>query len=71
MVRAVILIKSPLVLSAGEVRKVDGVKDAFDVTGRFDSVAYVDASDISALKKTVFKIQAVKGVRKTETMVEL
>ncbi len=71
MVRAVILIKSPLVLSAAQVRKVIGVKDAFDVTGRFDSVAFVDTSDISTLKRTIYKIQAVEGVRKTETMVEL
>jgi len=71
LVRAVVLIKSPLVLSAKQVRRVRGVKEAFDLTGRFDAVAYVEVSDISALKKLIFKIQGARGVRRTETMVEL
>ncbi len=71
MVRAVVLIKSPLTLTASQVAKVQSVKDAFDVTGRFDCVALVEVGDMPRLRRTIFEIQGVKGVRKTETMVEL
>jgi len=53
---------------AGAVRGVEGVKEAYAVTGRFDVVAKVEAADVKALGKiTVGRIQKVAGVRSTET----
>jgi len=71
LVRAVVLVKSPLTLTASQVGRIRGVKMAFDVTGRFDSVALVEVSDAAKLRKTIFEIQGIRGVKKTETMVEL
>jgi DNA-binding Lrp family transcriptional regulator len=70
LVRAVVLVKSPLAATAAQVKRVKGVKVAFDVMGRFDCVALVDVEDMPALKKAVFKIQKTRGVSRTETMVE-
>jgi len=71
MVRAIVLVKAPMVLLAAQVRRIPGVKNAFDVRGRFDCVALVSVADIASLKKTLLRIQAVKGVGRTETLVEL
>ena len=50
------------------VRGVEGVKEAYAVTGRFDVVARVEAADVKALGETVVgKIQKIAGVRNTET----
>lgn len=54
----------------GAIKGIQGVKEAYAVTGRFDIVAKVEASDLKALGKTVLtKIQAVSGVERTETAV--
>lgn len=71
MVKAVVLVKAPLATTAARVKRTKGVKDAFEVMGRFDCVALVDVEDMSALKKAVFKIQRTRGVSRTESMVEL
>ncbi len=60
-----------MTLSAAEARKVAGVDDAFDVRGRFDAVAYVSVDDNATLKRAILRIQAIKGVKRTETLIEL
>jgi DNA-binding Lrp family transcriptional regulator len=58
--------KSLDVLSA--VKKIQGVKEAYATTGRFDVVARIEAADLKTLGDAVVKrIQGVKGVRGTET----
>lgn len=70
MVRALVLVKAPKTLAASEIAKVEGIKYAFDVSGRFDAAALVEVGDLKALKEAVLKIQRVRGVRRTETLVE-
>lgn len=65
------LVRAPSAITASQVRQVAGVKDAFEVMGRFDCVALLDVEDMSALKKAVFKIQRVKGVGRTESLLEV
>lgn len=50
------------------VKKVPGVKVAFATTGRFDILARIKAGDLETISKAVVgKIQAIPGVRYTET----
>ena len=71
MVRAVILVRSPKTLTSSKVREIEGVKDAFDISGRFDTIALIDVEDLSAVKKVALKIQSIEGVRRTETLIEV
>jgi DNA-binding Lrp family transcriptional regulator len=51
-----------------EVKKLPGVKFAAATTGRFDIVARVEAADLKDIcDKVVGKIQAIPGIRSTET----
>lgn len=50
------------------LKGVEGVKEAWATTGRFDAVARVEAPDLKAIGELVCrKIQALEGVRSTET----
>jgi len=70
MVRAIILVKSPKRLIAARLRKVDHVSDSFPTSGQFDAVAIVDVEDLSQIRETAFQIQSIRGVERTETMIE-
>lgn len=53
-----------------EVAKVEGVKTAHPVTGIYDIIAYIEASDINNLTGTVrTKIQTLDGVLRTHTAI--
>ena len=69
MVRGVILVRAPKTLLSSKIKGIKGVKYVFDVWGRFDAIALLDVEDLSALKETVLKIQAIDGVRRTETLI--
>lgn len=71
MVRAVILVRSPKTLTASKIREIEGVKDAFDICGRFDAIALIDVKDLSAVKKAALSIHAIEGVNRTETLIEV
>ena len=71
MVRAVILVRAPKTLTSSNVREIEGVVDAFDVSGRFDAIALVEAKDLSGVKEIALKIQAIDGIRRTETLIEV
>ena len=71
MVRAVILVRAPKTLASSRVREIEGVVDAFDVSGRFDAIALIEAEDLSALKEVALKIHRIEGIRRTETLVEV
>lgn len=49
--------------------KVGGVKMAHAVTGQFDAVAYVEFTKMEDLGKIIEKIQHIKGVRGTQTLI--
>jgi len=52
------------------IRKAEGVREAYPVTGHCDIIAVVEAADIKALGSMVTKcIHAVKGVESTETLI--
>lgn len=56
--------------AAREITRLPGVKLAHAVTGNYDIIAFVEASDLEALGTTVVsKIQGVSGVHRTTTNV--
>ncbi len=53
-----------------EMSKVEGVKTVHPVTGMFDIIAFLEASDINNLTGTVrMKIQTIGGVLRTHTAI--
>jgi len=52
------------------VRAVKGVVKAFPVYGRYDIIAFVEASDYNSIRKISGEINAIKGIRSTETAIE-
>ncbi len=56
----------------GNILRVKGVKFADYVTGPFDVVAQIEAADMKGINEIVVdKIQAIRGVAKTTTLVSL
>ena len=51
--------------------KIEGVKVAHAVTGQFDAVAYVEFPKMEDLGKIIEKIQQLKGVRRTQTLIAI
>jgi len=51
--------------------KLEGVKMAHAVTGQFDAVAYVEFTKMENLGKIIEKIQQLKGVRRTQTLIAI
>jgi len=51
--------------------KIEGVKKAHAVTGQFDAVVYVEFPKIEELGKVIEKIQQLKGVRRTQTLIAI
>ena len=69
-VRAVVLVKGKKGAALAEsIKKISGVREAYDVTGRFNAVALVEVDGLSELKRVVFEIHSVEGVKGTETLV--
>jgi len=54
---------------AEEARKIEGVKLAKAVAGRFDVVVYAEAT--SNLSWIISRLQAIKGVVRTESLITL
>ena len=50
---------------------IDGVKMAHAVTGNFDVIAFAEFSNIDELTSIIQKVQALKGVQKTQTAVAM
>jgi DNA-binding Lrp family transcriptional regulator len=50
---------------------VKSVYDSFAVSGQFDAVALIDVKDLSMIKDVTTEIQNIKGVERTETMVQV
>jgi DNA-binding Lrp family transcriptional regulator len=53
-----------------EVKNIEKVKDAYVVYGRFDYIVHLEAQSYLEIVKTAAKINALKNIRSTETLVE-
>ena len=50
------------------LRKIDGVRNAHIVTGLHDAVCYVEAAELTDLKKIIIeKIRGINGISRTVT----
>ncbi len=71
MVQAYVLIQTEVgkaALVAEEVREIDGVESADDVTGPYDVIVRAEAGDVDLLGKLVVaRIQAIPGITRTLT----
>ena len=71
MVNAYILIQTEVgkaAAVASEVRSIEGVTDAEDVTGPYDVIVRAEAKTVDALGKLVVaRIQSVEGITRTLT----
>jgi DNA-binding Lrp family transcriptional regulator len=56
---------------ADKLTKIKGIEMAHVVTGNFDVIAYAEFSNIDELTNLIQKIQALKGVQKTQTAVAM
>ncbi len=52
------------------VKKIESVRKAFMVFGRYDIVAFIEARDYEAVRKLSLAVNAIEGVEQTETVVE-
>jgi len=52
-----------------KVKKLNGVKKAFGVHGRWDVVAEVEVADLKALGNLALIINGFEGVRASETLI--
>ena len=53
-----------------EAKKIKGVTDAYPVFGRFDLTIFLEAKDFEELKSAALKVNAIAGIKSTETLVE-
>ena len=53
-----------------QISSLEGVKSAFSTPGRWDIVVEVETTDLRGLTEVSLKINALGGVRATETLVE-
>ena len=71
MVQAYVLIQTEVgkaALVAEEVRKIQGVESADDVTGPYDVIVKAAAEDVDQLGKLVVaRVQAIEGITRTLT----
>ncbi len=51
--------------------RIKGVKKAHAVTGQYDTVAFVEFLKMDDLGKILEKIQELKGVRRTQTLIAI
>jgi len=49
--------------------KIKGVKKAHAVTGQYDAIAYVEFVKMDHLGEIIEKVQHLKGVRRTQTLI--
>ena len=52
-----------------KISEIEGVKQAHGLFGTVEAIAFVEASDLSALEKVVMKFRDVPGVKSTDTRI--
>ncbi len=55
---------------AEKVKNIKGVVRAFSAAGRWDVIAEIEAPNMKALTDIALKINAMPGIKATETLVE-
>jgi len=61
MVKAVMLVEvKPQIRISEKAKTVEGVKDAFDVAGRFDAVLVINVKELRGIKKVALKVQEIE-----------
>ncbi len=73
MLNACVLIKTTPLQTESVLQKtvrLRGVRKAFVVYGRFDMIAFAETDDYPEIRKLTGTINAIEGVRSTETLVE-
>lgn len=53
-----------------KVRSLKGVRKAFVAYGRYDMIAFAEATTYPEIRKLTGEINSMQGVRSTETLVE-
>ena len=71
MVKAVVLVQSPKKLIAVKLKQVNSVYESFPVSGQFDAVAVIEVDSLSQIKDVTIDIQKIRGVERTETMIQV
>ena len=56
---------------AESILKIEGIKMAHVVTGNYDVIAFAKYQNIDELTNIIQKVQALKGVEKTQTAVAM
>lgn len=55
-----------------EVKKIENVKVAYPVTGRFDAVVEIETEDMKQLSDLIInRIQVIDGIERTETLLSV
>ena len=60
--------KAETILTA--IRKMPSVREAFFCYGRFDIAVFIEAKDYKEIREISKEINALDGVRSTETLIE-
>jgi len=71
LVKAVVLVQSPKKLIAVKLKQVNSVYESFPVSGQFDAVAVIEVDSLSQIKDVTIDIQKIRGVERTETMIQV
>ncbi|MBS7654594.1 MAG: Lrp/AsnC ligand binding domain-containing protein [Candidatus Bathyarchaeia archaeon] len=56
---------------SSQIMNIEGVKEAYEVTGDIDIIAKVSAQNIDELSRIIFKIREISGVQGTDTRIIL
>lgn len=56
---------------SSQIMKIEGVKEAYEVTGDIDIIAKVSAQNIDELSRIIFRIREISGVQGTDTRIIL
>lgn len=56
---------------SSQIMKIEGVKEAYEVTGDIDVIAKVSAQNVDELSRIIFKIREIDGVQGTDTRIIL
>ncbi|MEM2961310.1 MAG: Lrp/AsnC ligand binding domain-containing protein [Candidatus Bathyarchaeia archaeon] len=56
---------------ASQIIEIEGVEEAYEVTGDFDIIAKVSAHNMDELSRVIFKIREIDGVQGTDTRIVL
>lgn len=74
MVRACVLVRFQRAVGRDlleKIRAMQGVEKAYFSLGRYDAIVFLNAGSHTALVRTAMRLNAVRGVKSTETLLEV